>query len=66
MSVNLSFSIKNKESYNEFENRVLKRIFGHNSEEYKGPGENSKIRSFLILTLYQISLKQRRYYKWGI
>jgi hypothetical protein len=37
-----------------FENRVLRRIFGHKREKVTGQGENYIMRSFILCTFYQI------------
>ena len=37
-----------------YENRVLKRIFGHKREEGTGSGENYIMRSLMICTAHSI------------
>jgi hypothetical protein len=37
-----------------FENRVLRRIFGHEREEIAGSREKCITKSFIICTVYQI------------
>ena len=49
-----SLTLREERRLRVFENRVLRRIFGHRREEVKGSGENYIMRSFMICTAHPI------------
>jgi hypothetical protein len=57
MDVNLGVChTKEEHRLRVFENRALRRIFGHKRQEVVGVREGSTVRSFITCTLHQIFL----------
>ena len=51
-----SLTLREERRLRMFENRVLRRIFGHRGTGEQGSGENYKIRSLMNCTAHQIFL----------